>query len=81
MDGQTRRDEANSRFSQLFRSLLELKHCQITGTLFLYFNAKFIITLSAPLSPTRSELSSDRPRGTYGVNVSKEVDCQLKFSV
>ena len=28
-----------------------------------------------------SGLSSDRPRGTYGVNVSTEVDSQLKCSV
>ena len=80
-DGQTRRDEAYSRLSQLLRSLLELKDYHTAGTLSLYFNAKLIITLSAPLSHTTSKMSIDRPRDTYEINVSTEIDCQLKFSV
>ena len=63
-DGQSRRDEANSRFLQFLLSLLEMMHYQTACTLSLYFNAKSIITFSALLSPTMSGLSSDRPCGT-----------------
>jgi hypothetical protein len=83
MDGHTDRQDV-TKLIDAFRNfcvrLYEGKPYQTAGTLSLYYNAKFLVTFSAPLSP-RSGLSSDRPCGTYGINVITEVDSQLKFSV